>query len=264
MLTAIYIDDYDLDGLGLIVDEVQGHRGVPGSRFVTGQLPQVDGDIHLQDGLETRPRIIRVAGVVRQSSLANLKSALDELQGRLSAGDIEARFVDGTDRYVGARLSGFNLIRTPPQFIQLKQRVDFELLCADPTLIETGDTVANFTATPDDLEVGSAISYPVIVINGAGGYSNPTLTYRNEAGAAVTTMGFTIAIGSGETLTINCANHTVVHSVSGNEIDALTSGSFIRIRPEDADPYAGTPDWPTLEVSPTATCSATYRKRYVG
>jgi phage-related protein len=267
MGTAIYIDDYDLDGLGFICEDAQGHRGATGARFALGQIPASDrGDVHLIDGHDFQPRIITVMGVVRQSSLANLKDAIDELQGRLTAGggDILARFVDGSDRFVTARLRRLELIPTAPQFTQLKQRVNFELFCANPLVSETSNTQATFTSTPDDCPLGSAISLPVIVLTGAAAYSNPTFTYKDHSGATITTMGFTIAVGSGETLTIDCENFTVVHSVSGNEIDKLTSGTFIRLRPEDADDPYGTPDWPTLEVSPSASCTATYKKRYVG
>lgn len=201
--TAIFIDDFDLSGssVGLIVEDVIGHRGVPSTRYASARVSGTPGNVPTIGSLEVGPRVINVTGVVEQATNALLKTALDELFGRLTQPvDILVRFVDGSDRFVTARLVVSTLPVTPPRFTQRKQRVQFQLRADNPTLTETLPTTTAFN-TITEMPLGSAISLPLIVL--AGAVTNPVVTYRDNNGKIITTTGVTVVVAGGEDLLID-------------------------------------------------------------
>lgn len=201
--TAIFVDDFDLSrsSVGLIVEDVTGHRGVPPTRYASARVSGTPGNVPTIGSLETGPRLINVIGVVEQSTNALLKTALDELFGRLTQSiDMQVRFVDGNDRFVTARTVLSNLPITPPQFTQRKQRVQFQLRADNPMLTETLPTTVAFN-TITEMPLGSAISLPLVVIDGA--VTNPVVTYRDNNGKIITTIGVTVVVSGGEDLLID-------------------------------------------------------------
>lgn len=176
--TAIFVDDFDLDGLGFIAEDVFGHRGTPQARYASAQVPGTPGSVAMIGSLELAPRTIAVTGVVERNTSALLHTALDELFGRLTQPvDVRVRFVDGNDRFVTARLVNSNLPVTRPQFAQRKQRVSFTLRADNPLLSESLPTVTAFN-TITAMPLGSGISLPIIVLQGA--VTNPTVTYKDS------------------------------------------------------------------------------------
>lgn len=263
--TAIYIDDFDLAGIRFTLENITGWRSVPPRRGPTAQLAAGTGDVHLTTPTEQQygPRLILCDGLIRGATIAEMESFLDELSERLEQAAL-FRAVDQASREVNCRLGRYERLPDPsPEFASRAARVRFELFCADPVIRATTDENNSFLPGPSDMEVGSYPSLPVISIVGA--VTNPVITYKDEAGVTQGTLGLTYTNAGGQTITIDCENFTIVHSVAGNIIDALSSGDFIVLDPRDDDKFAGSPDWPTLEISPTpgTSCAAVYPKRWI-
>lgn len=263
--TAVYLDDYDLAGIRFTLENITGWRSIPPRRGPTAQLAAGTGDIHLTTPTEQQygPRRIMCDGLVRGATIAEMESFIDELSGRLEQVAV-FRAVDQASREVNCRLGRYDRLPNPrPPFDQRAARVRFELFCADPVIRATTDENNSFFPGPTDMEVGTFTSLPVITIVGA--VTNPVITYKDYLGVTQGTLGLTYTNAGGQTITIDCENFTIVHSVAGNIIDALTSGDFIVLDPRDADPWATVPDWPTLEIAPTpgTSCAAVYPKRWI-
>lgn len=261
--TAVYVSDYDTSRNGLIVERVDGWiDGLAAADRVT-LLPGRVGGVQLPPEAETAPRTITVSGVMKGSSLANLRSNMDSLKERLYRGVVEVRFVDQTDRYVNARCQGFQVPVTAPQFLNPRQRVSFSLLCPDPLIYSTQPTVVGTgsTATRVLLPLGNAPSAPVIKIMGAA--TNPVLTYRDFRGTSRQTMGFTVTLAATDYLEIDCEMATVTLVASGARTNGMalwTSGDFPVFDPQDGE-FDGS-NWPTLEVTP-GTFEALYRRSWL-
>lgn len=261
--TQIYVNEYDTSGHGLIVERVDGWIDGLSVAERTSLLPGRVGGVILPPETETTPRSIQVAGVIKGSSLANLRSSIDSLKERLYRGLVEVRFVDQTDRYVNARCSGFQVPATPPQFMNPRGRVSFSLFCPDPLIYATQPTIVgqSVVATRTPLPLGNAPSAPVIKIMGSA--TNPVLTYRKNDGTSQQTMGFTVTLASTDYLEIDCELAQITKYASGvptNGMALWTSGDFPVLDPQHGDFINSL--WPSLEVS-AGSFECAYRRAWL-
>lgn len=259
--TAIYINNYDLASLGFITTQVDGWLDAISVNDRTTQLPGRAGVVILAPEAETAPRSLTVNGVIRRSSMALVRTSIDQLKDLLYRGTIEARFVDQIDRVVYARVQEKQVIATQPQFASPHSQVSFRLLCPDPLIYDTQGSAIAIGATRQATPLGTAVAAPTIRIMGAA--TNPVLTYRGANGTALKTMGFTVTLASTDYLEIDCELFTVKKFASGVQTSGMslwTSGDFIALDPQDGDPNASS--YPTLEVS-AGTGEALYRRTWL-
>lgn len=259
--TAVYLNDYDLAGLGFILEAVEGWNDAPSVRDRVTQLPGRPGTIALAPEAETAPRALSFRGVIRATSLAGVRTSMAALQERLYRGTVEVRLSDDPDKVFFARTEEQVRIVTPPQFASPHTRLSWRMTCPDPLRYDRNGTVIGFSSARGATPLGSAPSLPVLRIMGAA--TNPVITYRNAAGESIGTMGFTITLAATDYLEIDCELMTVTKVVSGVATSVptiLTSGDFLLLDPQDGS-Y---PDsvWPTLEVS-AGTGEALYRKAWL-
>jgi hypothetical protein len=266
-LTALYVNDFDTSGLGLIVTGVDGWRDAPSTRDRTTQLPQRVGSVILAPEAETAMRSITIDGVIdpsaagRALTLANLRAAISELQDRVYRGTIEVRFSDEPDIFVVARCEQGQLIASPPQFMNPKSRVQIRLTCPDPLRYSRFASLVDVNSIRTGIPLGTAVSAPVIRVLGAA--TNPVITYRDKAGAIRQSMTLTATLAAGDYVDIDGELFTITRYTSGvasNGISLLTSGDFIALDPQDGDYANGS--WPTLEIS-VGSAEILYRKAWL-
>lgn len=258
--TAMYVNDFDTSGLGLIVERVEGWLDAPTTQDRVTQLPGRVGAVILAPEAETAPRTITITGVIRRTSNTLVRRATEELQERLSRGTVEIRFVDDVEKMVLARCQAFQVPSGPAQFFNPYNRVSITLFCPDPLVYSLPGTVVAFTSK-QRLLLGNAVSAPTIRIYGA--VTNPVLTYRDSRGVVKQTMSFTATLGAFDYLEIDSELATVTlytNGVASNGITLWSAGDFIVGDPQDGDPANGV--WPSLEVS-GGSGEALYRRAWI-
>lgn len=261
--TALYVNEYDTSRHGLIIERVDGWIDGLSAVERVSQLPGRVGAVILPPETETSPRTIQVSGVMKGTSLSNLRTLIEQLKARLYAGTVEARFVDHSDRFVLARCSQFSVPATAPQFMNPMTRVGFTLFCPDPLVYATQPTIVGFASAKGALPLGTAVSAPIIRIMGSA--TNPVLTYRDITGAVKQTMGFTVTLAATDYLEIDCELAQITRYISGvgsqNNAQALwTSGDFPVFDPQDGDVENGA--YPTIEVS-AGSGETAYRRSWI-
>lgn len=260
--TAMYINDYDTARLGLIVRRVEGRDDALSARDRTTGIAKRLGEVPLARDFETAARVITIIGTIKTTSMATTLAARDELKGRLFSGVTEVRFSDKPDRMYLVKPTDARIVGTAPQFDNPFSEVTISLICHDPLAYDKLCTAIGFNSVLQPCPLGTAPSQPTIRI--AGPVTNPVITYRDVRGVVKRTMGFTVTLLATEYLDIDCELMAISRYTAGakaNGIALLTSGDFIMLDPQDADPWNSA--WPTLEVSPAASAEALYRKAYL-
>lgn len=258
-LRAVIINEFDLAGLGLIVERVDGWLDGLSVTERSTKLPGRVGSVKLTPEAESAERIITVTGVIEKTSVSLVRTAIDELKRRLSAGEMEVRFVDQEDRYVIARQSSLGLIATPPQFLQPASRVTFRLLCNNPLIYSREPSAVGFSTVKQPIPLGTAVSSGVIILKGAA--TNPKVTYRDFTGKIVKEMGYTVTLGVDDRIEINTDTDVMdlyVAGVKSSAADEWDGIEIISFDPHDSDAVGS---WPTLEVN-AGTGEAHYKKAW--
>jgi hypothetical protein len=260
----VYINDFNLRNLGFVLETPEGWRSgftVPDRR--TG-LPGRVGTVRLAREDETQPRRLILVGHQLADDLTQLNSRLNELKGRLYEGDLEIRMGDALDWVFIGRTDSFEPTPIPPALMQAAHRLRISILCSDPLIYARYPTVVSFGGAAAECPLATGVSVPRIRIGTApgGALTNPTITYRDHRGVAVTTMTLTATLGASQWLEIDNDLSKITDQAGANRISALTGGDFIALDPHHAAGEAG--PYPTLEVS-VATgavdfATAEYRK----
>lgn len=259
--TALFLNDFDTSGLGLMVTDVQGWLDSYELRDKLADLPGRLGQLLMSPSPVTVPRQLIISGVLRTASNAVLRASCLDLVERAGHGLVEVRFVDDPLKVFFARLQTFKRTAIGPALAGNAAQVMLTMLGEDPLIYSTQPTVAAFGAYRGVCPLGSAPSAPVIHIFGP--VTNPVLRYRGNDGELLRSLTLTVVLASTDYLEIDSDAMTIVKYVSGvpsNGISLLTSGDFIVLDPNDGDYQNGS--WPTLEVS-GGTGEALYRQTWI-
>lgn len=262
-MPPMYLNDVDTETtLGMIVEAVDGWLDSPSARDRTTQLPTRVGAIVLAPDSETAPRSISVRGVIQGTSLANVRTRIEQLKDLLFRGTVELRFADHPDRVIYARCQEKHLLVTPPQFTYPKSKFGISFLCPDPLIYAVSPTLVAFgTAFRAACPLGTAPSAPVIRLMGPA--TNPVISYRDQAGTVRGSMTFgALSLLSTDYIELDCefcsaSKHT--SGVKSNILSSLSAGGFLLLDPHHAD-YANAV-WPTIEAS-SGTGEVAYRKAW--
>lgn len=254
--SVLYIDDFDMATLGLVVREVTGLSDTPTVAPRTRERYGRAGVLEVAAYPQVAPRTFLVSGALGAATPAALETALDTLKGKFVGATQRARFVNNATREWVVRLAECTVTPFPgPQFLHVYRQVTLKLLALDPYGYDTSNTVVGSIGNSDvAVAQGSAPSRPVIRVTGAA--TNPLLTYKNGGGTTLRTMQLTCSIAGGDYVEVDSALMTIKKSVSSvisDALDYLTSGDFIVFDPAD-----GTP---TLRCS-SGTGQATYKKAW--
>lgn len=199
-------------------------------------------------------RTVLVNGKVIAASNAALLAAVDNLRALCEDGAVRLRFADRpTQEYRDARCKEFSDSRRDLLLgLATELAIAFEL--ANPQRFDMHPIGLGLSTSRIACPLGTAPSYPVILISGAGAaVTNPTITYRNAAGLVVQTMGFTGTIGANDFWRVDTTRAMITKSLAGTASDGIslwTGGDFPVLRPADA--WFETTAWPTLELSASA------------
>jgi hypothetical protein len=261
-LTALYINDYDTSRLGLGIERCDGRRDGLSVKDRVTQVPKRVGEVALAQEAEVTPRVLKVSGWIRGSSVTAARAALDELKSRCYGGTLEVRFADDPERLFYVRAEDCEIRGKDPDFATACVEVTLSLKAFDPLLYARQGTVLGFTTVRAPVPLGTAISLPTIRIHGA--VTNPVITYRDARGVQQGQVGITVTLGATEALDIDCELMKLWRWTAGvrasGEVLPLT-GDFMRLDPDDGD--AANAVWPTLEVSPACMGEALYRKAWL-
>jgi len=259
----MYVDDFDLGGIGFQVVDLQGWRDYVPHTDLTQQIPGRQGMHLLANHRVSVARRLVIDGLIVASSGTELRSFMEELFGRLSivrsATDrLSVRFNDDPNRLFFCRPMSGSAGLTRPKLdpATRRTRVRFTLECPEPEVFQNSLTQITFDDNATEMTLDSAPVRPLITIPGP--IVAPTVTYKNASGVALRSMIFsTLTLVSGESLEINCDSgliELVVGSARTNYADFLDTGSdYIVLDPADGDIWATSPTYPTLQISPAPT-----------
>lgn len=248
---------------GFVLERPAEWASAPVQQWAAGRLYGLDYQTVLAGDPLVEPREITLEGTVIGTSPADLVTKLDGLKRFVANGTLQLVTNHDTARYHDVRLVRAPVVVFTPAFVASAARVTIALIAHDPCALATSQTTVNFTATAQACALGSAISRPLLTITGPA--TNPLLTLADASGATRETLGFTLSLGSGDTLVIDTQRKTArktISSVAANamgDITTNTARTFLALDPRDGDQLAGT--WPSLKVS-SGTGAAVYRKRY--
>lgn len=260
-MSGLLIDGFDTSAGGVVLlNDIQGWRGAVPLRWPIANVPGIDGVLISSIRPKSNQRRVGIAVVVEGSTQAVMRTNLDNLKARLKIGrntEIAVGFSDDSTREFLARCENFIGTPVPPALVQPAVRGNIQLFVPSGKIQATSDTVRAFGAATA-IVLGNAPVRPVIRITGAS--TNPSIVYRNFAGAGLQQMDFTITIAGGDFIDIDSEKQTIVDQVGGNKVATFTAGDFIELDPVDGDFPAA--NWPTLELVGSGTAQATYRKQW--
>lgn len=259
---SIWINDTDLESLGLIVDNAtSGWRDLPQHQDAGVMLPGTLGQLVTSPEPQVWPRQLVIAGAVQAATVGELERKVDTLKALfLSGGEVEVRFSTAPDRVHYARVESVQVPPLAPVLVQTVSRFSATLRSDVPLAFERAGLVVSFAGGPAELELGTGPSAPVIRISGP--VTDPVVTYRDAWGREVARLEIDADLDATEYLLIDCARQEVTDQSGAWVNEVLSAGSdFPVFHPQDA--VEGGP-WPTIEVSPApAAAEALYRRSYV-
>lgn len=255
-MSEAWIDDVDLADYGFVLGADPDHASTPDFADATAPLLGAVGPTWLGEPTQANSRRLLVSGHVKASDAATFRNALDYLKALATNGAVRLRFADRVDReFRDARLVSFKSSARAAILQNAAGDVAMTFECADPLRYDVSPQGIALSTARAALPIGTAPSFPLIVVHGNGAtLSGITLTYRNAGGDSMQTMGFTGTLGTTDYLIIDCVKAQVTKSAGGVQSDALswwTSGEFPVIRP--ADGWVELAQFPTLEISGTGT-----------
>jgi phage-related protein len=256
-MSETWINDIDLGGAayGFVLGADPNHRATPSFSDASTVLLGAIGPAWSGEPTQAAARRVVISGNVRQSSGAALLTAIEAIKQIASNGPVRLRFADRPDReFRDGRLVDFIAPSRSAILSNLASDLSVAFECDDPLMYDVNPQGIALNTSRQSLPVGTAPSYPLIILNGGGGtLTNPTITYRNSAGDSKETMGFTVALGANDYLVIDCIRVQVTLYTAGVASDGLslwTSGDFFVFRAIDG--YLELAQYPTLELSASA------------
>lgn len=256
----LYINDVDVATLGFAVSRaVRGAWDGIDIRQPSAPVMGKLGRLALTDAPPANPRQIVVAGRQEAADTATLRGLEDQLKRLAYDGVVRVRLGDDADREWEARA---RMRVTPISGWQARTAQDVEITfeCDDPTGQSVADTVVDFSGGATECPLGTAPSAPVIWIGDT--VTNPVVTLKDHLGQVVATMGFTITIGAGDWIEIDCEGQTVIDQDGANQAATFDgSTEFLELNPYHGGGTSG--PWPTIGVSGGGLAVASYRKRWL-
>lgn len=255
---TILIDGWDAGQAGVVVtDGLRGKLDGPEARYPSVAVPGRISTVRLTSEPVYQTTTLRVPILVEADTRAVMLSRLDELKWRLAGRDLRVTFVDDETREFRALQAALEAQSTPPDLSQRAVEMRLLLEMKDPRVYDTTDTAVALSTSPAATPLGTAPVGPVVRID--GGVTDPTVTYRDNGGTVVETMGLTVALAGGQWVEVDMEAQTIEREDGTPHPEYLTSGTFFRLDPRDGD-YPGS-SWPTLELS-GSTGTATYRRAW--
>lgn len=222
----------------------------PGISFDEVAIPGQDGTTATTVEPLLAPLDFVVVGELIGTSPSDFETKLDTFKQALSiatltliSGNISTRQRTGV--YVGP-------MTVTPYPTMDAAVLKFTVHCRNPLgYATTQTTLTAAVSVTTTCALGTYRSRPIITLAGA---SNPSLTYANASGTAVSTLTVT-ATG---TITVDCSADTI--TVNGSRSDvSLSLGDFFRLDPRDGN--YGSNSWPSVTTS-SGSLSMTYTKAY--
>jgi hypothetical protein len=259
-INGVPIENY---GLYPTPDGSKGWLDIPVRTFKTSPLVMRDGLRPLSPASMSGARAIGLSLRLVASSFQNRRDTLNSLfralNGKLEIVSVE----DPTKVCYGLLVSAPTVFpyAAGAGLATLASRSDVALLCYDPLWydITPQPTAIGAVNTPVALTMGNASArMRRLLIRISGVVTSPvTLTLKNAAGDALSTMTIAVALTSAEYLDIDCDAFTITKYSGGVATDQLaaltTTQDFFAI-----DPY----DLPTLQLD-KGTAMAYYYRAYV-
>lgn len=254
---SLIIDGYDMSLIGFgLSSPMQDWRDGVWRQWEHIRVPDTISSQLLNTNPKSDVRPIVLRGAQEGSTVAELRSFLNQLKYRLYKNEITVRFTDDETVEYKARMAGrIKVTGIRKDLDQTAHTLEIPLECIDPRLYETSQQAISVTASDTDLPMGTApvgIEFEVSV-------GTFTITYKNSGGTTVHTI--TITGATGAPIFVNMENKSILNNAGASQISTMT-GDF----PWDADPINDgdfiTSAWPTAACS-AGTCTARYYKAYL-
>lgn len=238
MATDFYINDYNVDSLGLLVGDLSGWSSSHEVQDPVVQVPGRAGSFLASRQPIVSPRRVSVAGELKAATLALLLANQEELARRALNGVVELTFGDDLTKKAIARCRSFNTGGVFPHFVSLSRIIVMDFECFDPYRYSIAPSIVTHTSgAASSVPLGTAPSAPVLRIYGAA--TNPTITLYDGAMNVLQTMAFTLTLAAADYLEIDCLRQTAIRYNSGvsqgSQLGLLSlvspSGDFLRLDP---------------------------------
>ena len=257
MTGAWWVNGTDTGTLGVEFEDASGIK--PGVRREQPTVPVPGSWVSAWLGRhgQPQPRQILVSATIRGADADAVSDNADTLAALIGLGDAELIFGLRLDRYYTGRLVNPEALSIAPVLTQRAHRVRLQFTCADPRALSTSDTVLIFPSFAVAAPIGTAPSLPLIELTaGAGGLVNPVVRYRDAGGTIVQTLGVLTTIADGDTLSIDCAQKTMLLQDGTNMMPYLDGETDFLVLDEPGG---------TLEIDPPGVATlarATYRRAW--
>lgn len=265
------IDGVDLKTKGLEVFRRGDSRSSPtfGDNFV--QVPGMSSALWLGSaGVAQKP--ITLVGYIVATTLAQLRSRVDEIKWRLRPGAHTLRWSDDATREWLVRTEQVLVRGFDPEWVRTSVNIEITLWAEDPRgRNPTEQNVNSAGALPRVLTpaaIGNAPMPVILTITGNNGSPIPSITveYRDSADAIIATFAWDGDDLTGSDTLVIDTGRAVVERNSTNDSANVTDSSGAL--PFDMDPARGdfvTQALPDIRIAGTGTadvCRLTYRERW--
>ena len=273
---VLWIEERDLaTDFAFSVSSINGFPGILSSAprdVPVSEAPELSGGI-VDHRLIRRKRVSppEISGIIMAASQSAAMTALDGLRNLVSNGEVRIRTTYASDRWVYAMCESFAGAPFNKSVIDGYIAVQLLFTVAEGAAVRVAPDGIALSTTRVACPIGTAASYPVILIHGGGAvFTNPTITVRNAGGDIVQTMSMVFSGGANDVLRVDCARAQVDKISAGVVTDGLSyatlsgSSDFPILRPYDG--WVETATYPTVELSSvTGTVSGriTYSRRYL-
>lgn len=252
---TVSVDGTALSSLGLVVETLTNVRATVPREDSTVTVAGLAGATLTETLPQVGVRDFTIAGTILGGSASACLSAYNSLCALCAGGSKVLVLQDDTTRRITARLRGQSFTCVEVALGAASAKVELQWRAIDPYWEDVTATTVSLTTSPAACAMGSAETWPTIVIN-----QSCTITYKTSAGTTVYTLVVT-GVSGAQTASIDMRARTITHSVSGITPSLRTSGRYFRLSPREGV-YASS-SWPTLTLS-TGTGTATYRKAWEG
>jgi len=239
-----------LGDFGMVIEDIAGWFSTARRSLVRQPIQGRAGSLvtRIEDG----DKVVRVQGTVFGDTVIDRNTQVDQLLGTLLGQPVVLELDDVTGRTTGTgRIEG-SVDVTPYKGRSGRRAVAvaFTVTMDGAYITDSAPLPYGFGPTATPMPLGTAPVAPVIQIMGA--VTNPVLTYRSAAGAALAAITFTIALAGTDYLEIDCGTWRVEKIVSGTRSDAYSvyagqADNLPLLDPADGLQVYGS--YPTLEVS---------------
>jgi hypothetical protein len=258
-ITALYVDGKDTSELGVVVDPlISGFKHGVERKEVWQNLPNRLEAVRLTLKGQYAPRQLVVRGVVEGATNAQVRARIDDIKYRLTKSGITVAFNDDTTRQYTCYLDGVpEFDGRGPDLVTTRFDFAVPLIALNPAMMAAASTSVTVSAASSDVEIplGTAPSLPSISVN----QTSFTLVYKSSTGGTVASLAVS---GAAAQPVIVDMDRKKVSSASGNEIDAMSTGSdFFALDPIAHGDWSSS-GWPTVSVS-VGTATVSYTKAYL-